>query len=97
MMFHKDETLANYPAWEVPFMQRMSRMIARDRNYSAIVTWSMGNESGYGKHFETLYDYTKKIDPTVPYNTKGVVTTQRATSTAPCNARIWTAPAREPA
>ena len=35
MMFHKDETLTNYPDWEVPFMQRMSRMIARDRNYSA--------------------------------------------------------------
>ena len=47
------------------YTSRMSRMIARDRNYSAIVTWSIGNESGYGKHFETLYDYTKKIDPTL--------------------------------
>lgn len=88
MMFHKDETLANYPDWEVPFMQRMSRMIARDRNYSAIVTWSMGNESGYGKHFETLYDYTKKIDPTRPvqyegggYNSSDIY--------CPMYARIW--------
>ena len=38
----------------------------RDRNYTAIVTWSLGNESGYGKHFETIYDWTKKIDPTRP-------------------------------
>ena len=64
MMDHKDGTLANYPDWELPFMQRMSRMIARDRNVTAIVTWSMGNESGYGKHFETLYDYTKSVDIT---------------------------------
>ena len=71
MMDHKDGTLANYPDWELPFMERMSRMIARDRNYSAIVTWSMGNESGYGKHFETLYDYTKKIDPTRPVQYEG--------------------------
>ncbi|KAB4444862.1 glycoside hydrolase family 2, partial [Bacteroides thetaiotaomicron] len=66
MQAHKDGTLANYPDWEVPFMQRMSRMVLRDRNITAIVTWSMGNESGYGKHFETLYDWTKKFDPTRP-------------------------------
>lgn len=42
MMDHKDGTLANYPDWELPFMERMSRMIARDRNYSAIVTWIHG-------------------------------------------------------
>ena len=51
MMFHKDETLANYPDWEGAFMQRMSRMMQRDHNYTAIVTWSLGNESGYGKNF----------------------------------------------
>jgi len=27
MMDHKDGTLANYPDWELPFMERMSRMI----------------------------------------------------------------------
>ena len=89
MMFHKDETLANYPAWEVPFMQRMSRMIARDRNYSAIVTWSMGNESGYGKHFETLYDYTKKIDPTRPAQYEGGGYNSKSDIYCPMYARIW--------
>ena len=89
MMFHKDETLANYPDWEVPFMQRMSRMIARDRNYSAIVTWSMGNESGYGKHFETLYDYTKKIDPTRPVQYEGGGYNSKSDIYCPMYARIW--------
>lgn len=89
MMFHKDETLTNYPDWEVPFMQRMSRMIARDRNYSAIVTWSMGNESGYGKHFETLYDYTKKIDPTRPVQYEGGGYNSKSDIYCPMYARIW--------
>ena len=89
MMFHKDETLANYPDWEVSFMQRMSRMIARDRNYSAIVTWSMGNESGYGKHFETLYDYTKKIDPTRPVQYEGGGYNSKSNIYCPMYARIW--------
>ena len=71
MMSHKDGTLANYPEWEPAFMQRMSRMVMRDRNCTAIVTWSLGNESGYGKHFETIYDWTKKTDPTRPVQYEG--------------------------
>ena len=70
-------------------MQRMSRMIARDRNYSAIVTWSMGNESGYGKHFETLYDYTKKIDPTRPVQYEGGGYNSKSDIYCPMYARIW--------
>lgn len=89
MMFHKDETLANYPDWELPFMQRMSRMIARDRNCTAIVTWSMGNESGYGKHFETLYDYTKKTDATRPVQYEGGGYNAKSDIYCPMYARIW--------
>lgn len=89
MMDHKDGTLANYPDWELPFMQRMGRMIARDRNCSAIVTWSMGNESGYGKHFETLYDFTKKIDPTRPVQYEGGGYDGKSDIYCPMYARIW--------
>ena len=89
MMDHKDGTLANYPDWELPFMQRMGRMIARDRNCSAIVTWSLGNESGYGKHFETIYNYTKKIDPTRPVQYEGGGYDGKSDIYCPMYARIW--------
>ena len=89
MMDHKDGTLANYPDWELPFMQRMSRMIARDRNCSAIVTWSLGNESGYGKHFETLYDYTKQTDATRPVQYEGGGYNAKSDIYCPMYARIW--------
>lgn len=66
MEYHEDGTLANYPDWERPFMERMKRMVMRDRNFTAIITWSLGNESGYGKNFETLYNWTKSFDTTRP-------------------------------
>lgn len=89
MMNHKDETLANYPDWEGAFMQRMSRMVMRDRNYTSIVTWSMGNESGYGKHFEMLYKWTKKFDPTRPVQYEGGGYNSMSDIYCPMYARIW--------
>lgn len=86
---HKDRTLANYPDWELPFMQRMARMMARDRNFTAIVTWSMGNESGYGKHFETLYDYAHHTDPTRPVQYEGGGYNAKSDIYCPMYARPW--------
>ncbi len=71
MDFHEAGTLADMPEWEKPFMERMSRMMERDKNFTAIITWSMGNESGYGKHFETLYNYAKHRDPSRPVQYEG--------------------------
>lgn len=89
MEAHPDGTLANMQGWEVPFMERMSRMIARDRNFSCIVTWSMGNESGYGKHFETLYDYTHSVDSSRPVQYEGGGYNAKSDIYCPMYARIW--------
>lgn len=89
MMSHPDETLANYPEWEGAFMQRMSRMVKRDRNFTSIVTWSLGNESGYGKHFETIYHWTKNIDSTRPVQYEGGGYESVSDIYCPMYARIW--------
>ena len=89
MMNHKDGTLANYPDWEGAFMQRMSRMVRRDRNFTSIVTWSLGNESGYGKHFETIYHWTKDFDPTRPVQYEGGGYESLSDIYCPMYARIW--------
>ncbi len=89
MMDHKDGTLANNPDWELAFRQRMSRMIARDRNYSAIVIWSLGNESGYGNHFETIYDYAKEVDHTRPVQYEGGGYDGKSDIYCPMYARVW--------
>ncbi|MFI3322464.1 MAG: glycoside hydrolase family 2 TIM barrel-domain containing protein [Rikenellaceae bacterium] len=89
MMSHEDHTLANYPDWEKPFMERMSRMVIRDRNFTSIVTWSLGNESGYGKHFETIYHWTKKADPSRPVQYEGGGYKSVSDIYCPMYARIW--------
>lgn len=81
--------LAKYPEWEKALMERMTRMVKRDRNFTAIVTWSMGNESGYGKHFETLYHWTKKFDPTRPVQYEGSGKEGVSDIYCPMYARIW--------
>lgn len=89
MSDHKDKTLANYPEWEKPFMERMSRMVKRDRNFTSIVTWSLGNESGYGKHFETIYHWTKGYDTTRPVQYEGSRREGVSDIYCPMYARIW--------
>lgn len=89
MKDHKDKTLANYPEWERPFMERMSRMVKRDRNFTSIVTWSLGNESAYGKHFETIYHWTKEYDTTRPVQYEGSKREGVSDIYCPMYARIW--------
>lgn len=89
MEAHPAGTLANMEGWDIPFMERMSRMIARDRNFTSVVTWSMGNESGYGKHFETLYDYAHAVDPSRPVQYEGGGYNAKSDIYCPMYARIW--------
>lgn len=58
----KLRTLANEDNWLHAFQERIERMTRRDRNYTSIVTWSLGNESGYGKNFEAVYNWLKAFD-----------------------------------
>ncbi|MEG2850046.1 MAG: glycoside hydrolase family 2 TIM barrel-domain containing protein, partial [Bacteroidales bacterium] len=77
------------PDWELPFRQRMERMVRRDRNFTSIVTWSLGNESGYGKNFETLYHWTKEFDPTRPVQYEGARKQGLSDIYCPMYGRIW--------
>lgn len=86
---HPDGTLANNPDWEKPFAERMERMVRRDRNATSIVIWSMGNESGYGNHFETLYRRTKAFDPTRPVQYEGSRKQGVSDIYCPMYGRIW--------
>lgn len=89
MSLHADKTLANYSDWEKPFMERMGRMVKRDRNFTSVVIWSLGNESGYGKNFETIYDWTKAFDPTRPVQYEGGGYDAKTDIYCPMYARIW--------
>lgn len=81
--------LADREDWYPAFHDRMYRMIKRDRNHTAIIIWSMGNESGYGKSFEKVYDMSKAMDPTRPVQYEGGGYYAKSDIYCPMYARIW--------
>jgi len=60
------DQLAKDPTWEAAFMERAVRMVERDKNHPCVIVWSLGNESGYGPHHDTIADWIRTNDPTRP-------------------------------
>ncbi|MCV9927542.1 DUF4981 domain-containing protein [Flavobacterium sp. LS1R49] len=60
------KTLGNKPDWELAHLQRMQRMIERDKNHTSIIIWSMGNEAGNGYNFYRGYLWIKNRDKSRP-------------------------------
>lgn len=58
-----NEKLADDPAWKEAIVDRVQRMVLRDKNRFCILMWSMGNESAYGCNFEKALAWTKSYDP----------------------------------
>ncbi len=48
----------------IPMLDRVERLISRDRNQPCVIFWSMGNEAGYGVNFEKIASWLVKEDPT---------------------------------
>ncbi len=60
------KTLGNKPDWELAHIQRMQRMVERDKNYTSVIIWSMGNEAGNGYNFYRGYLWIKNRDKSRP-------------------------------
>ena len=52
MGYDPDRTLAAKPEWEAAHLDRMIRMVERDKNHPSVIIWSLGNEAGDGDNFE---------------------------------------------
>ncbi|MHA0856364.1 glycoside hydrolase family 2 TIM barrel-domain containing protein [Paenibacillus sp. CMAA1364] len=59
------------PSWQEDCVDRMIRMVQRDKNHPSIIFWSLGNESGIGKTFEAMRLATLEIDHTRPIHYEG--------------------------
>lgn len=58
------DRLSNDPAWEEAYVERMRRMVERDKNHPSILFWSLGNESGFGCNHEAMAAWCRSADPT---------------------------------
>jgi beta-galactosidase len=54
------------PLWAPAHLDRVKRMVERDKNHPSIINWSMGNECGNGQVFYDAYDWIKQRDPSRP-------------------------------
>lgn len=57
---------AYLPLWAPAHMDRMARLVERDKNHPSVIIWSMGNECGNGKVFHDAYQWIKNRDNTRP-------------------------------
>jgi len=58
--------LMNDPLWLNAHMERVIRMIERDKNHPSIVVWSLGNESGRGPTTAAMAAWIHDFDITRP-------------------------------
>ncbi|MFC5407461.1 beta-galactosidase subunit alpha [Cohnella soli] len=56
--------LSDDPAWEEAYVDRVRRMVERDKNHPSVIFWSLGNESGFGCNFRAMSKWCKEADPT---------------------------------
>jgi len=57
---------ADDPRWEDALVQRMSRMIERDKNRPSVIIWSLGNECGPGRNLGAMAEWARRRDPSRP-------------------------------
>ena len=54
---------SNDPAWLPAIMDRITRMVQRDKNHPSIIAWSLGNESGMGPAHAAAAGWIHDFDP----------------------------------
>ena len=59
---HANQSISDRESWIPSFVDRIDRMVLRDRNHASVVMWSLGNEAGNGNNFGPCYDAAKKLD-----------------------------------
>lgn len=70
---HAEPQLAADPRYLGAWLDRVSRMVIRDRHHPCIIAWSIGNEAGYGPNHDAAAAWVRHADPTRPVQYEGVL------------------------
>ncbi|MER7186933.1 glycoside hydrolase family 2 TIM barrel-domain containing protein, partial [Streptomyces hyaluromycini] len=63
--------IADDPRHLNAFVDRVSRMVLRDKNHPCVIIWSLGNESDYGANHDAAAGWVRRHDPTRPIQYEG--------------------------
>jgi beta-galactosidase/evolved beta-galactosidase subunit alpha len=58
--FHE---LSDSEEWTEAYVDRMRRMVQRDKNHPCVIMWSLGNEAGGGRNFQAMAAEARRLDP----------------------------------
>ena len=59
------------PRWKDAAVDRVTRMVRRDRNHPCVILWSLGNEAGFGRNFISMKKAALALDATRPFHYEG--------------------------
>ncbi|MFP4469873.1 MAG: glycoside hydrolase family 2 TIM barrel-domain containing protein [Bacteroidales bacterium] len=65
-MGYGERSLAKDTLWMIAHLDRVQRMVERDKNHPSVIIWSMGNEAGDGENFTACYKWIKSRDVSRP-------------------------------
>ena len=52
--------------WKKATLDRMKNMVERDKNFSSIIIWSLGNEAGFGENHKNMASWVRSRDDSRP-------------------------------
>ncbi|MEV5323607.1 glycoside hydrolase family 2 TIM barrel-domain containing protein [Nonomuraea sp. NPDC052634] len=59
------------PRYADALLDRMRRMVERDKNHPSVIMWSLGNEAGVGRNLAVMAGWTRERDPSRPLHYEG--------------------------
>ncbi len=59
------------PQWRDALVDRMVRLVERDKNHPSVIIWSLGNEAGTGANLAAMAAAAKRRDPSRPIHYEG--------------------------
>ena len=67
------DDLCHDPRYLAAWVDRVARMVIRDRHHPSIIAWSLGNESGHGTNHDAAAGWVRRADPSRPLHYEGAI------------------------
>jgi len=70
---HYYDCICRDPRYATAFLDRGMNMVLRDKNHPSIISWSLGNEAGYGENHDAIAGWIRRFDDTRPLHYEGAI------------------------